>query len=253
MTMDVEERIRNSGLHLEEVVPNASELAETDQHAFAMLRRVGLGASDSSVILGVNLYTKLDELIQQKRSTEVTEEERKVGELENVRKGRDLEPIILNYFAKQFGVEVHKPKPMYRLTDVPCLTVNFDGVFELNDALIPVEAKFVSKYAKKYWRRPLRVTSLQDAIIRMRTIEVQYHTKIEEHIRLCAEDCGIPPYYYTQVQQQLLALNAPFGYLTSLWDAGWESNTFLIPRDLITQHALVTRAEHVWKQIKGQV
>ena len=104
MTMDVEERIKNSGLHLEEVVPNASELAETDQHAFAMLRRVGLGASDSSVILGVNLYTKLDELIQQKRSTEITEEERKVGELENVRKGRDLEPIILNYFAKQFGV-----------------------------------------------------------------------------------------------------------------------------------------------------
>ena len=74
MTMDVEERIKNSGLHLEEVVPNASELAETDQHAFAMLRRVGLGASDSSIILGVNLYTKLDELIQQKRSTEVTED-----------------------------------------------------------------------------------------------------------------------------------------------------------------------------------
>ena len=41
MTMDVEERIKNSGLHLEEVVPNASELAETDQHAVAMLRRVG--------------------------------------------------------------------------------------------------------------------------------------------------------------------------------------------------------------------
>lgn len=250
--MNIDKIIQSSHPNLEVVCADASKLAEEDQHAFAMLRRVGFGASDSSVILGVNLYTKLDELIQQKRSVELTDEELRVGQLEQVRKGRDLEPIILQHFAKQFGVEVAKPKAMYRLTDSPSLTVNFDGVFQLEDKLIPVEAKFVSKYAKKYWNRTLRVQSLQEAINRMRPIEVKYHTKIEEHIRLCAEDCGIPPYYYTQVQQQLLALDAPFSYLTSVWDAGWEYNTFLIPRDLITQAELCTRADHIWKNIKGQ-
>ena len=251
--MNIEQHIANQAKQLEVVVDDAALLSETDQHAFAMLRRAGLGASDSSIILGVNLYTSLDELIAQKRSMVLTEKELEIGELENVRKGHDLEPVILNQFAKQFGVEVHKPKPMYRYKDVPCLTVNFDGVFLLNDQLIPVEAKFVSRYASKYWTRPLRVQSLQDGIMRMRTIEVQYHTDIAEHIKLCAADCGIPPYYYTQVQQQLLALDAPFAYLSSVWDKGWEYNTFVIPKDIITQHALITRAERVWKKIKKGV
>ena len=112
--MNIEQHIANQAKQLEVVVDDAALLSETDQHAFAMLRRAGLGASDSSIILGVNLYTSLDELIAQKRSVVLTEKELEIGELENVRKGHDLEPVILNQFAKQFGVEVHKPKPMYR-------------------------------------------------------------------------------------------------------------------------------------------
>ena len=237
--------------NLEIVHPAAAALSPED---FALLRRQGLGASDASIYLGLQTkWRNTEDLIRNKLAVTLTEEEKMISKKVAVRLGHATEDTNLAMFSEIMELTAAKDPAMYRHKTYPYLTINFDGICIENDMLIPVEAKFVSKYAKKYWRRPLRVTSLQDAVARMRTIEVQYHTKIEEHIRLCAEDCGIPPYYYTQVQQQLLALNAPFGYLTSLWDAGWESNTFLIPRDLITQHALVTRAEHVWKQIKGQV
>ena len=73
--MNIEQHIANQAKQLEVVVDDAALLSETDQHAFAMLRRAGLGASDSSIILGVNLYTSLDELIAQKRSMVLTEKE----------------------------------------------------------------------------------------------------------------------------------------------------------------------------------
>ena len=42
---------------------------------FALIRRNGFGGSDSSILLGVNPYTSLQELVVQKASTTLSEEE----------------------------------------------------------------------------------------------------------------------------------------------------------------------------------
>ena len=97
------------------VCENAAELAAHDKDAFTLLRRQGLGASDSSIILGVNNWTKVDELIAQKRSSEITDEERAVGEKPQVRMGADVEPIILEKFIEWSDLAATKPEDMYKL------------------------------------------------------------------------------------------------------------------------------------------
>ena len=73
---------------------------------------------------------------------------------------------------------------------------------------------------------------------------------IKIHIQETAQAYGIPPYYYTQLQQQLLALNAPFGYLAAMFDKGWEFKVFKIFADLPTQTALADISKEVWDRRK---
>ena len=251
--MDIQSKIKEAGL-LDIIVENAAACSVDNPKAFTLIRRVGFGASDASTLLGVNLYTKLPELIKQKCSTEITDEELKVGELENVRKGRDLEPLILQKFlefARVVGLDLCKPEPMYRIKQCPSLTINFDGVIEhpTSKHLVPVEAKYVSKYAGKFWDKTKALDSFTDVRAMLTTEDIQGCT-MKDWITHRAKQCGIPPYYYTQVQQQLLGLDAPFGYLVSLWDAGWELNVFLIPRDLPVQHALMERSTEAWNMVQ---
>ena len=71
--------------------PNIDELPN-DQ--FAIARRRGFGGSDSSVLLGVNPYTTVEELIDQKARDHLTEEEKATGDKVAVRKGRDFKSIL---------------------------------------------------------------------------------------------------------------------------------------------------------------
>jgi hypothetical protein len=64
---------------------------------------------------------------------------------------------------------------------------------------------------------------------------------------------GIPPYYFTQIQQQLLALNAPFGYLAAIFDKGWEFKVFKIFADVPTQQALIDQSALVWEVITNKI
>ena len=141
------------GNRLEIVVPNAYELAINDKEGFIKIRRNGFGASDSAIYLGVNKWTTVEQLIEQKLAEGITQEEIEVGEKEAVRKGADLEPLILDKFSKWSGFELTKPDAMYRMIEHPQLTINFDGVTQMGDQYIPVEAKYVSVYANKYWDR----------------------------------------------------------------------------------------------------
>ena len=226
---------------------DAYELAMTDKEAFIRIRRNGLGASDSSVYTGVNLFTTVDELIKQKLSDVVTAEELEIGQKENVRKGSDLEPIILNKFEQWSGFDTYKPDAMYRFTEYPQLTVNFDGIIELSATHIPVEAKFVSAYANKYWNRS-------------KCIKAPYEgqpknfagASTADHIKGLAELYGIPPYYFTQMQQELMGLKAPFGYLVALFDKGWELGVSKIFADPYTQHEIIMESKAVWNTIESR-
>lgn len=240
----IEDRIKFFNT-LEEVVPNMSELSRTNQKLFAIARRQGLGASDASVYLGVNLFTTVDELIAQKRSTTITEEEIAIGNLPNVRKGSDLEPLILSKFAKQMDIEVFKPSPMYKIIEHPQLTINFDGVANMGELMIPIEAKWVSSYAQKYWDLSKAINSLTEG-----TEYTAGGAGIIEHIVAQAEMYGIPPYYYTQIQQQMLGLNAPFGYFAVIFDKLWEFKAFKIFKDEFTQRNLISESAKLWNIIK---
>lgn len=234
-------------LGLKIVCPNAYELAQHDKEGFILLRRNSIGASDSSIILGVNPFSDTAKLIEQKCTQGATEEEIAVGEKENVRKGADLEPLILKKFEEWSGLDTYKPDAMYQLENNPQLTVNFDGVLCLDQLYIPVEAKFVSTYANKYWNRGKAINAMHEGFpVRCAGRDIQ------SHVLESAEAYGIPPYYYTQVQQQLLALDAPFGYLAAIFDKGWEFKVFKIFADQPTQNALIDISKETWNTIENK-
>ena len=95
-----------SGLPIEIDIENIDDVIAESNEEFAMLRRNGLGGSDSSSVLGVNPYTSRAQLIEQKARTTLTEEEKEVGEKVAVRKGRDLEPLIIQKTEKYFGTDI---------------------------------------------------------------------------------------------------------------------------------------------------
>lgn len=235
---------------LEIIAENASELLTTDPEAFALLRRQGFGASDSSIILDVNPFPDgtIEKLIEQKKSRTLTKEEIAISNLVLVRKGADLEPLIMKKFLTRYNIpeeKIHKPKAMYRVPGTP-LTVNFDGVYKLGHLEIPVECKFISTFANKYY-------NMNKDIGDQLKFEMQLTPLGDEANKLYiikrAEETGIPVYYYTQLQQQLLALNAPFGYLAGLFDKDWTLRVFLVLADKPIQNKLIELSKKYWEGV----
>ena len=215
---------------------------------YALARRKGLGASDSSIVLGVNPYKTKDQLIIEKRSTTITDEERAIKQKEAVRKGFDLEPLILQKYVALTGNEAPiKPAAMYQITDTPFLTINFDGVGAVDEHIIPVECKFVTMYGDKYYNRKHALKREFGECVLHRNCRA--YTDTVDRIKAKAEACGIPPYYYTQVQQQICGLDAPFGYLCALHDKGWETVLYFIPRDDECIRAIKIYGAKVWNKI----
>lgn len=230
------------GTRLEVAVANIDQYSNDE---YIMLRRQGFGASDSSVILGVNPYKTIPELIKEKASNIITAEERAVGEKAAVRKGRDLEPLIIHKFQTAFKQNCIKPKDMYKITGTNCLNVNFDGVTGEPGRYVPAEIKVVTMYGEKHYN-PLK--AIYD--------EVNGFMPLPENIsdsnntlETKAAHYGIPPYYYTQLQQQMLGLNADYGYLSVLFDRDWRMRTFFVYRDNKMLEELVQKSNYYWDQV----
>ena len=227
-------------------VPNIDQYSNEE---YALLRRHGFGASDSSIILGVNPYRTKDELIQEKISKTLSEEEKAISEKVAVRKGRDLEALIIQKFEKYFGQKCIKPKDMYMHKDYPFITINYDGVTGTPEQYIPAEIKVVTVYGEKHYDFS----------------KAMYHEQLDRFLPL-PEDVsdrnwsienkaayyGIPPYYYTQLQQQMLGLNAPFGYLSVLVDRDWYMRTFFVYRDNKVINQLIIEAYKLWQIIASK-
>ncbi len=230
-------------------------VADIDQYSnddYIILRRQGFGASDSSVILGVNPYKTLPELIKEKASNVITAEERAVGEKAAVRKGVDLEPLIIQKFEKVFQQECFKPKDMYRIKGTTCLNVNFDGVTGTPEQYIPAEIKVVTMYGEKHYN-PLK--AMYDEINGFMPLPENISDS-NNSIETKAAHYGIPAYYYTQLQQQMLGLNAEYGYLSVLFDRDWRMRTFFVWRDNNMLNQLIQESEKAWQQVlalKGKV
>ena len=216
--------------------------ADLDEESFAMLRRNGIGASDMSAVLGTmdNFRTR-DDILTNKLAREWTLEEQEIGKKVNVRKGKDLEPLILRKASLELDRELFKPPEMFRLRTYPWITVNFDGLYlDETKIPIPVEAKYTSTFADKYWN----YTNFKPDAVYPRTCTFL------EYCEAWAKHLGVPPYYLVQVQVQMLATNAPYGHIVSLRDKDWTVYAFRIPRDERIIDEIVVQSSRLWNQIQ---
>ena len=226
-----ENDLRQAILELGKLEIAIEDIQSMSHDDYALARKNYFGASDSSILCGVNLYKTLDELLKEKNNKFITDEERKIGEKPIVKKGYDLEPIILDKAEQELNALGHKgllykPRDMFRFVDTDGLSVNYDGVLvEEDKPLIPVEAKLVSRYGEKYYNK--QITHEQ-----AKALDVSVEgSNLEQHIKRKALKLGIPPYYYTQVQQEISGLDAPYGYLAAMFDDSWSFKLYYIPRD----------------------
>ena len=231
---------------LEIVVENASYLAEHDNAAFALARKMGLGASDASVFLGLmSKWKTRQDLIAEKLRMQPTQEELEINQKEAVRKGKDLEPLILQKFVDVTGLEVIKPEAMYRIIDHPFLTVNFDGITEIDGQKIPVECKFVSMYGNKYWNLQQACTNWQEDTNQPWMMGASEGIFEDMHTAY-----GPPAYYIAQIQQQMLALNAPYGFFSVIFDKGWEHAIFKVYSNQQAKNRLILEGYSCWNEIQ---
>ena len=75
------------------------------------------------------------------------------------------------------------------------------------------------------------------------------HSITDNSIETKAALYGIPPYYYTQLQDEMMALNAPYGYLCTLWESSWTVHMYFIWRDPKTQSAIVLNGSKAWDKV----
>lgn len=219
--MTIEEQIIDRG-QLDIAIKDIQSMSHED---YALARKDYFGASDSSILCGVNLYKNLDALLREKNNKFLTQEEKEVGEKAIVKKGYDLEPIILDKAEAELGTTLFKPTDMFKFKDVDGLSINYDGVAVIGDSLVPVEAKLVSKFGEKYYNKQVKME-----VVKGYEFSIESDV-LETHIKRKALKLGIPAYYYTQVQQEIAGLDAEYGYLAAMFDDSWTFKLFYIPRD----------------------
>lgn len=245
-TEDVRE-LDLTNLPIELDYKDIDSILEKSNEEFALIRRKGLGGSDSSIILGVNPFTSRQELIAQKASDTLTEEEKAIGDKTAVRKGRDLEPLIISKSEKALQNNIFKPKDMYRFKEYPWLTMNFDGVCQTKEGIYyPNEIKVVTVYGQKHYDFN---KAMYDETQGLLPLPETYAYSQVNSIETKAAQYGIPPYYYTQLQQEMMALNAPFGLLSVLRDSDWRLFIFHIHKDPFVQSRIITEGYKVWQEI----
>ena len=233
------------------------DIANIDQYPnqeYALLRKNGLGTSDSSIVLGVNPYTTKADLIAEKCRNYLTDEELEVGDKSPVRKGRELEPLIIHKHSQIMDRRVIKPIDMYRHKDYPYIKFNFDGVIDklYNEdgtyQYIPDEIKVVTMFGMKHYQ-PKKATFSEYTGWN----EIPPHYEKENFtIEKKAEMYGIPPYYYTQLQQQIFGLNAPYGFLTVLFERDWQIHSWLVWRDQKMINQLIIEDTKTWDMIQAK-
>ena len=246
------EEVREIDLKRVPIEIAVKDIDSVSKEDFTQLRRQGFGGSDSSVLVGVNPFNTVSDLIQSKLRTELSEEEKAIGKLTAVRKGNDLEPLIISKATEILKTVVFKPPHMYRFKEFPYLTMNFDGVTDLNGKqYMPVEIKVCTIRGEKHYNKFKAIfdESLPEgAQAKLEQPDIaENNMSIEER----AAHYGIPPYYFTQLQQEMMALDAPFGFLAVLFESDWYVRIYKVYKDPKTQHAIIMQGYKVWQKIEA--
>ena len=222
------------------VIANAADLLKLNNDKYAMLRHVGFGASDASKLIGINPYNTLEEMLQEKRN--LTPPDPAISSKATVRKGKDLEDLIMKKAEKHLGIKIYKPEYMYGYNDTK-LTVNFDGVTKIDDnILIPVEIKVCSNFGRKHYN--FDKATKEDINDPNWTTDL---LKVSELLSTNTNNCGFPQYYYAQLQQQMLFLDASWGILAVMDDYTWTMHYFAtIKNDFMQRDIQIAEIKHRW-------
>lgn len=246
------EEIREIDLKRVPIEIAIKDIDSVSKEEFTQLRRMGFGGSDSSMLLGVNPYQDINDLIQSKVRTELSEKEKEVGRLAAVRKGNDLEPLIISKATEILKTVVFKPPHMYRFKDYPYLTMNFDGVTDLEGKqYVPVEIKVCTFKGEKHYNKFKAIFDESLPEGQQARLEQPDITNDNMSIEERAAHYGVPPYYFTQVQQEMMALDAPFGFLAVLFESDWYVRIFKIYKDQKTQNALILQGYKIWQKVEA--
>ena len=237
-----EQKLDLTNTMLEVDVENNENLTSEE---FALSRREGLGTSDAGIVLGVNPYETVAEMIATKISKGLTQKEKETALNPNVRKGTDLEPLIIYKHNQAFSTKTIKPVSQYRHKEHPWLKFNYDGVVGTPEQYLPAEIKVISYFGDKHYNFSKAMfienkgffSMPENAAIRNWSIQTK------------ANHYGIPAYYYTQLQQQMLGFNAPYGYLTTLFEKDWILRSFFVWADETVQNAILIEGFKVWLKI----
>lgn len=238
-----------SELDIEIAIKNIDQYPNEE---YALLRKNGLGTSDSSIVLGVNPYTTKAELIAEKCRDYLTPDQLEVGNKPAVIKGRELEPFIISKHSQIIGKRIIKPVDMYASKTYPYIKFNYDGVIDKeykedgSYQYIPDEIKVVTMFGQKHYNRKLAY--FRERLGYINDIPENHGLKnipIENKAALY----GIPPYYYTQLQQQIFGLDAPYGFLTVLFEKDWEIVSYFVWRDQKMINELILETTKTWNTI----
>lgn len=184
--------------------PKLSTIAFDDEEDWLQLRTKGIGGSDAGAILGLNKYSSPLSVYKAK----VDGIQKDLSDNANVRRGRELEDFVLEKYVQpkmhEYGFVVTKPDFMIINADYPFLRANVDGIARSITHLsyktsLLIEIKCVSAFAEDAWDGP--------------------------------DYCGIPPYYYAQIQHYLVVTGMRAGYLVALFDRTWSVKWYTIKRD----------------------
>lgn len=209
------------------------DIDQVSEEEFKQIRMDWFGASDSSKLLDVNPFpngTKKD-LVKEKLTNEVDES---IGKKASVRMGKDIEHIIMDKVEKYLRtfhnkpLAIIKPSNMYGMYE-SMLGTNFDGVYVTPDIVFPIEIKAVTKYGRKYYdfKKSCAYQIEGEWQPNRPIVEVCQGTDYEN----IAHSLGIPVYYYTQTQQQILTAGSNFALLAVMDVDNWDIHIFYIPRN----------------------
>lgn len=229
----------------------------TDEE-FSKIRNSGFGASDSAVLLEVAYntpkvaMTTIDTLLYNKEHNIYDED---IANKASVRKGKDLEALLIEKSSKILNATIIKPTSMY--TNNRGLNTNFDGIIfkpVVKEGIIatlqpyPLEIKLCTVWARKNYDWSKGISEFdyihQNSIPERFFPKDTHSTDLQTKIKSRAEFFGIPPYYYTQLQQQMLFTNSDYGYLAVMDDSEWTMYYFFVARDDEIINELQKRAFH---------
>lgn len=174
-------------------------------------RRNGIGASDIAAVLGISPWATPLELYLDKIGEAAEKEDEP-----QMRRGRRLEPLVLDFYAEETGRPVTRQQECVVGAE-SWMRATLDGFDET--AVAPVEAKTVNAFAA------------------------------QEFGEAWTDD--VPLHYAAQVHWQMMLTGAGVGYLAALIGSD-DFRIFEIRRDRELEQMLVARAREFWQRVQDR-